>query len=185
MPRKATTLDKIEMVRSTAALLSPLAITPLPQHWLMSDASESYCYSCARKAAWAEMGNTGEPPEPARYSFERDEAQEAIAEAVDGGEWYSGTADTPQSCTTCHATLRFSLTAYGVSYAIEGLGAEEVTLDALANPDFAYELMELFEAIGEVEDDALELIDEVACSALKVRSLLNEPYIQPPERLAA
>lgn len=178
-------MDKRDLIRSTADLIAPLAIDAPSQHWLNSDATFSYCWPCARKAAWAEVGDGGECPAEPERTWENNKVEEKIAEAIDGGTWYSGTSDTPQSCETCGCTLSFSLTAYGVEYTLEGFEADSLMLDNLANPSCVYELKEMFDGIENIEDDNQALLDAIYDSAVMVRQLLDEPYTPPPERIAA
>lgn len=93
------------------ALVPPL--DPPALHWLDSDATYSYCWPCARKARWHEMGNVGEPPAESDW-WNRDPIEENIRSGIDGG-FDSASSDTPESCEICGCTLQHTLTDYGVS----------------------------------------------------------------------
>lgn len=92
-------------------------IDPPPLHWLDSDASYSYCWPCARKARWLEMGNVGDPPWEADW-FDRDPIEENIRSGIDGG-FDGSSSDHTEACEMCGCTLRHTLTDYGVGQEID------------------------------------------------------------------
>jgi len=100
-------------------LVPPL--DPPPLHWLDSDATYSYCWPCARKARWHEMGNVGEPPIESDW-WNRDPIEENIRSGIDGG-FDSSPSDTPEACETCGCTLRHTLTDYGVAAELDHFAA--------------------------------------------------------------
>lgn len=159
----------VKFLCEVADMLAPLACEPPPQHWLSSDATYSYCYSCARLARWLEMDVIGPVPPPSN-SWDRDETEERILEGIEGGNFYSGESDTPQSCETCGCTLRFSLTSYGVEYTLEGFEASTIDPSNLENPDCVYELREMLDHGAWHKDDAL--VAEIVATATVVRQML-------------
>ncbi|HWU32820.1 MAG TPA: hypothetical protein VN108_08100 [Marmoricola sp.] len=102
-------LDALE--RQLYELVPP--IDPPALYWLDGDATYSYCWPCARKARWHEMGNVGEPPFEADW-WAHDPIEDNIRSGIDGGFDGSG-SDCPESCELCGCTLRHTLTEYGVS----------------------------------------------------------------------
>lgn len=164
----------VKILLKVADRLRPLTCFPPPQHWLNSDATCSYCWGCARKARWEEMGLEGDLPADEGVRFDRSKVEEEICSGIDGGSWYSGESDTPQACETCGVTLAFHLTAYGVSYTIEGFEADSIDAQTLSNPDAIYSLREMLEQGAWVEDD--NLVDQLKATATVVRRLLIERH---------
>ncbi len=159
----------IRMLCEVADKLRPLESDPPCQHWLCSDATYSYCWPCARLARWFEMDRMGPLPPPSEW-YNRSEVEEEINEGIDGGDWYSGESDTPQSCEMCHRLLRFSLTSYGCSYTLEGFEAESIGPETLANPDAVYELRQMLDQGAWDKDD--ELTAELVRTATRVNEIL-------------
>lgn len=131
-----------KLLCEVADMIHPFASDPPCQHWLCSDATFSYCWPCARLARWFEMDRMGPPPPPSDW-FDRSKTDEEILEGIDGGDWYSGESDTPQSCEMCHCLLRFSLTSYGVAYTMEGFEAPSIGPEILDNADAVYEIEQI------------------------------------------
>lgn len=132
----------IKLLCEVADMIHPFASDPPCQHWLCSDATYSYCWPCARLARWFEMDRVGPPPPPMPW-YDRTEIDEEIVEGIDGGDWYSGESDTPQSCEMCHCLLRFSLTSYGVSYTMEGFEAPSIGPELFDNANAVYEIEQM------------------------------------------
>jgi hypothetical protein len=156
-------------IQEVADLLRPLAADPPPQHWLDSNHAVSYCWPCARKARWHELGNVGDPPAEVDW-FRRDVTEQAIRDGIDGGDWYSGTADSPVACATCGCTLAFTLTECGVDYTMEGFEAGTLHPDNLTNPETVYELQRVFDQGAWATDP--NLLAAVAATAAETKSLL-------------
>ncbi len=100
-------------------------IDPPALYWLTSDATYSYCRSCAEKARLAELNLEAWPEVGSSFTWERTPEQEAAADqlrdienGIDGG-FDSGPSDSPESCETCGCTLRHTLTPDGVADELE------------------------------------------------------------------
>jgi hypothetical protein len=110
--------------------------------------------------------------------YDRTEVDEEIVEGIDGGDWYSGESDTPQSCEMCHCLLRFSLTSYGVGYTMEGFEASSISPEIFDNADAVYELEQMLSQGAWCEESELvaALMDtaEAVKTALAARSALAQ-----------
>lgn len=119
-------------------------IRPEPQHWLCSDAGESYCYPCARKARAAELGIPVPPLTEDRFAKAESALEAQMSDGIDGGDWYSGESDGSAACATCGATLRYALTEYGVG---QELAYFEETPHSPLNGEATYALSRIFTAL--------------------------------------
>jgi len=86
-------------------------IDPPGCHWLNEDAGTSYCWECARKAAWKSLGRAGEPPAEPDW-WDRSEDEKLIRDKIDGPS--SGESDSGEACHTCRRTLSHLLSGTGV-----------------------------------------------------------------------
>lgn len=85
-------------------------IDPPGCHWLNEDAGTSYCWDCARKAAWTAMGKTGDPPAEGDW-WKRTKVEQGIRDRIDGPA--SGESDSGEACATCSRTLEHLLSDHG------------------------------------------------------------------------
>lgn len=85
---------------------------PDPQCWLTSDASDSYCYPCAREARARELRMIVTPPPVPWYA--RNEFDRWFEEEIDGGYPGQMPSDSPAFCATCGEMLAYDLTEAGI-----------------------------------------------------------------------
>lgn len=118
---------------------------PPPQHWMMSDATYSYCWPCAIKEREKEFG-LGPLLDPDKPSFCHTDLEEEFFHGIDGGEWYSATNDTTAQCETCGKTLHYWLTDYGIDEELGYFEESEMGGDLY---ETAYALDRLFELVDD------------------------------------
>lgn len=97
-----------ERVREICKAVPP--IEPPAIHWLSSDASESYCWTCAIVARGREF-ELG-PVLSVIDHWQRDEWQRAFFEGIDGG--FDIESESVEACAICGCTLSYILTDYGL-----------------------------------------------------------------------
>lgn len=148
-------------------------IKPLDHYWLMSDASASYCYPCARKAVAAEMEivDTGEPT--SRWDMEEEDrdTEELFRDAIDGGYGYSGESDVTASCETCGATLAYTLTDYGVRDELAAAEDDEIVWVLNGETSYWFDRLDCALSWG----DQAELIARAVAIGNRLLSLATTP----------
>lgn len=153
-------------------------IDPPGCHWLNEDAGTSYCWGCARKAAWLRMGKTGDPPAEPDWS-RRTKTEERIRDRIDGPA--SGESDSGEACATCGRTLSHLLTETGVAQELDHFAENPIEDGDTIGGEQSYELSRIFLNLtwqGAKPDDvaAAIVIAESALSAIAAQS--------PPAKIA-
>lgn len=116
-------------------------IDPPGCHWLNEDAGTSYCWDCARKAAWLRMGNSGDPPAEPDWS-RRTKVEERIRDRIDGPA--SGESDSGEACETCRRTLAHLLTDTGVGQELDHFSTNPITDGDTIDGEQSYVLSRIF-----------------------------------------
>lgn len=118
-------------------------IDPPGCHWLVDHSGTSYCWPCARAAAWNQMPTMGPVPDPVpSYMVERHSLQEMLHDRIDGPSW--GNSDTAEYCDTCECMLAHLLSDSGQDDEIAHYRENPVDLDDTIDGEMTYALSRTF-----------------------------------------
>lgn len=141
------------------------AVDPPGCHWLNSDATHSYCWPCAREAAWRELPSIGPAPVEVDWWL-RDPMETLIRDRIDGPQ--SGESDGIEHCHGCGRTLDCLLTDHGVDEELGHYAEHPIAPDETVDGERTYALSRVFLNLGweGADPDRVEAAVRIAEDAL-------------------